>query len=161
MFRFMYGLDYNDSSRIGDIAFHFDVYRVARRYEVLGLQNLAFENIKKIANRDAWDTDQFVKILKNRLDEDTLEEDDELLNFLIDTCHEHIDELVNDVDFEVVLEDDDTFTKYLILRWGDSQKKYCCPHCGMVWQMDRKYLSTPSYCPNCGLHKGNWRDFLH
>ncbi|KUL90386.1 hypothetical protein ZTR_02041 [Talaromyces verruculosus] len=73
MFRFMYGLDYNDSPRIDDIAFHFDVYRVARRYEVLGLQNLAFENIKNIANSGAWDTDQLVKILKNRLDKDTLE----------------------------------------------------------------------------------------
>ncbi|GAM35349.1 hypothetical protein TCE0_017f03620 [Talaromyces pinophilus] len=122
MFRFMYGLDYNDNPRIDDIAFHFDVYRVARRYEVLGLQNLAFENIKKIANRDAWDADQLVKILKNRLDKDTLEEDDELFNFLIDTCHEHIDELVNNVDFEDVLEDDDTLAKYLILSWGDSQK---------------------------------------
>lgn len=157
----MYGLDYNDSPRIDDIAFHFDVYRVARRYEVFGLQNLAFENIKKIANRDAWDADQFVKILKNRLDKDTLEEDDELLNFLIDTCYEHIDELVNDVDFEVVLEDDDTLAKYLTLRWGDSQEKYCCPNCGMVWLLDRKCLSTPSYCPNCGLHMDNWRDFLY
>lgn len=159
MFGFMYGLDYNDSPRIDDIAFHFDVYRVACRYEVLGLQKLAFEKVKSIANKDAWDADQFINILKNRYDKDAITVDEELFDLLIDTCHKHVDELVDGPGFELVLEHDDALAKYLILSWGDSLTKYRCPNCDKVWPMDSKYFSLPLYCPSCGHREENWRDF--
>lgn len=160
VFRFMYGLGYDDGLWANIADFQFYVYRVARRYEVLGLQKLALEKVKKIANKDAWNADQFINILENRLHEDNITGDKELFDFLIDTCHEHIDELANDFGFEDVLEHDHALAKYLIQSWGDSLTKYRCPTCDKVWPMDSKYFSLPLYCPSCGHREENWRDFM-
>lgn len=145
MFNFMYGLKYDDGILRNDIGFHFDVYRVASEYEVGELQKLAFEKVKKIADKDAWDVEQFVKILKKKL-----VHDEKLYEFLIDTCHKYIAELVNEYGFEEAMEVNHPIATGLVLSWGDHQLQYCCPQCEKVWPMDTLFLSIPSFCPNCG-----------
>lgn len=122
------------------------------------LQKLAFEEVKKIASEDAWDADQFIKMLKKDREYITIE-DGKLWKFLKDTCHKHIAELADNQDFEYAMDRDEAIGKSLTLSWGDSRTMYRCPKCEKIWPMDSKYLSTPLFCPNSGYREENWRDF--
>ncbi|KAF5016909.1 hypothetical protein F66182_11261 [Fusarium sp. NRRL 66182] len=67
MFRFMYGLEYDDSSFDNVIIFYFDMYRVARHYEYRRLQDFAFERFKEYTT-EFWHAVTFKTSSKNETD---------------------------------------------------------------------------------------------
>ena len=107
----MYGLKYDQEFWENIIGFQFDVYRVARQYGASVLQELAFNKVKKIAKNGPWCADQVIEILERKRYYSTTE-DEESFRFLIDTCHDHIAELVDDFEFEMVLESDSAIGKH-------------------------------------------------
>lgn len=148
----MYGLKYDDDPEFSRYTtFHVDVFRVAERFDIPQLLNLAFENIKEYFE-EAWDADYFLELFEmmNSHDHD----------YCMSICRKHIDELLTEPEFDEILRSDtySELARELTKMLGKSLRSYCCPHCKQIWSLDCS-LSSPSYCPTCGHHEQNWDKF--
>lgn len=148
----MYGLKYDDNPDVSScMSFHAEVIRLAHRFEVLELQKLAFENIKKML-KAAWDADEFVPVL------DTVVPLSWKGCILI-SC-EHIDELLTEPRFLSILRRNPYLAKELIKATRNLLRSYSCPQCRKTWSLDCSLLSSPSFCPGCGHHEQDWGKFM-
>lgn len=159
MFRYMYGFKYDVGPFDKRIGFHFDVYRVARYYEVDGLKDLAFNNLKNCVE-EAWDADEFLKMLKKEQYHDGDRNlDDQCFQWLLKrACRLHINELTTRSKFPKILKRKKKLALYLTQSCWDSLKIYCCPSCDQLWKLDSS--SSPHFCPNCAHFEENWEQFL-
>ncbi|KAF3394770.1 hypothetical protein DPV78_009044 [Talaromyces pinophilus] len=149
VFRFMYGLKYDNLIVSSCMRFHAEVFQLAVCLGVSELRNLAKKKFKKCI-KTAWDADEFLKVLV-------------MAKFLfpeycMSVCREHIDELSNKPEFENVLRCESELARKLTMMLGKSLRSYCCPQCNQTWSLDCS-LSSPSYCPICGHHEQDWDKF--
>lgn len=156
MFRFMYGQDYPAAVCVFDnpTAFHHDMYRLARYYEIPCLKEVAFETFKKCAYH-YFEEYYFLRILRKG----GYRNDKELHAFLIQRCHERIGVLCDNGYFHDVLRKDPELGIELAQSFGGSLWNYCCPKCDTIWTLDTVALSSPSFCPNCGHYEKDWSNY--
>jgi hypothetical protein len=160
MFRFMYGLESENSALSSHIGYHYDVYRLGRYYEVDGLQKLAFRKLSK-CTKEHWDLNAFVKMLEtelSRYDGDSV--DSSFESFLTRMCHKNISELCKDAKFKEIVAKGGKLAVLLTQGFGAWLEKYRCPQCKKGWTSDITILPDPSYCPNCGHYRRNWDNFV-
>lgn len=156
MFRFMYGHEYPDATGIFDysMGFHHDVYRLARYYGISRLPDLAMEAFKDRVEF-SFDVYYFTRILRKG----GYRRDQELYKFLIRTCHDEVERLLDLGHFLDLMKKDPQLGIDLAQSYANSLYKICCPQCKVVWTSDISVLGTPSFCPNCGHHEQDGQDF--
>lgn len=153
VFRFMYGLKYDDHPDISSsVSVHAKIWWLAWCYEISELPDLVFENLKKYL-KAVWDVDKFVKVLDDPWDE--------LWSYCIPICCEHIAELLAKPQFRKILERRPERTAELTDMLVKSLRNYSCPDCNQSWSLNCSFVFLPSFCPNCGHREQDWSNFMN
>lgn len=130
--------------------FHAEVYRLAGCFEIPELADLAMDNLQSLTNA-AWDADEFLRMVNTTVID--------AKEYMLSTCHEHIDELWTKPEFRITLSKYSLWAMDLIMMLGKSRRSYCCSQCNRIWPWDCSSLSSPSFCPNCGHREQDWDKF--
>lgn len=157
MIHFMYGFNYDssgsDRGRTSPMLFNVNVYQTGDKYDIPNLKKQAKEKFA-VALKNCWEMDDFPVAIAKAYST-TVASDRGLRDLLIETCLEHIDELLGNDDFKQVLRETLDFAADLVQEQDhqSSMTTYRCPSCGNEWSVKRSV--SVKYCLLCG-YRANW-----
>ncbi|PKY07468.1 BTB/POZ domain protein [Aspergillus campestris IBT 28561] len=156
MIHFMYGFNYDssgsDRGRTSPMLFNVNVYQTGDKYDIPKLKEQAKEKFA-VALKNCWEMDDFPVAIA-RAYSTTVASDRGLRDLLVDTCLEHIDDLLEDDDFKQVLRETLDFAADLVQKqiYHSDKTIYRCPSCRREWSVTCT-TNAVSYCPMCSSNQ--------
>ncbi|PLN76859.1 BTB/POZ domain protein [Aspergillus taichungensis] len=161
MIHFMYGFSYDssgsDRGRTSPMLFNVNVYQTGDKYDIPKLKEQAKEKFA-VALKNCWEMDDFPVAIA-RAYSTTVASDRGLRDLIVDTCLEHISELLENDDFKQVLRETLDFAADLVHKqyYNSSITTYRCPNCTHEWGM--KSSGAIYFCPSCSTRR-DWNQFV-
>ena len=167
MVHFMYGFDYDSSGsqhgRISPMLFSIRVYNIADKFVVPQLKQLAKKRFETIV-KTCWQMEDFPAAIAEAYN-CTPKTDRGLRDPLVKSSHENIATLLENDDFQTVLEEVAGFAANLAQCLaqktnGPMMRMYRCPGCAGNWSVENNSSREVHYCPFCRKSCGDWSEYI-